>query len=58
MTIRSPLLASLLFVSISAAAAAQQPMERIDSAMNAKIRAEAMDHSKIMWPATAEIVTR
>ncbi|HET7632464.1 MAG TPA: M20/M25/M40 family metallo-hydrolase [Gemmatimonadaceae bacterium] len=28
---------------------AQQPSEPIDTAMNAKIRAEGMDHSRIMW---------
>ena len=48
MSIRSPRLACLLFACFSFAAAAQQA-EHIDSAMNAKIRAEGMDHSKIMW---------
>jgi carboxypeptidase Q len=39
---------SVLLVSIASPIAAQQP-EPIDTAMNAKIRAEGLDHSKLMW---------
>jgi hypothetical protein len=42
----APLLAATLVAG--ATAAAQQP-EPIDSAMNAKLRSEGMDRSKIMW---------
>src|SRR5215467_6998959 len=48
MSIRSPRLAALVLASFSVAAHAQQA-ERIDEAMNAKIRAEGIDRSKIMW---------
>src|SRR4029077_20795987 len=48
MSIRSPRLALFLLTSFSVATSAQQP-ERIDSAMNAKIRAEGTDRSKILW---------
>ncbi|MDQ6612130.1 MAG: M20/M25/M40 family metallo-hydrolase [Gemmatimonadota bacterium] len=42
----APLLCAVLAVS----AGAQQPAsEKIDEAMNAKIRAEGLDHSKLMW---------
>ena len=48
MTVRlSPLVAAVLMV-FAVAAPAQQP-ERIDADLNAKIRAEGVDHSKIMW---------
>ncbi len=36
-------------VLLAAPLAAQQAPEPIDAAMNAKLRAEEMDHSKIMW---------
>jgi carboxypeptidase Q len=48
MPIRTRWLAPSLIVLIAASSIAQQP-ERIDSAMNAKIRTEGIDHSKIMW---------
>lgn len=48
MSIRTKWLAPLLVASFAAAAAAQQP-EHIDAEMNAKIRAEGLDRSKIMW---------
>ncbi len=48
MSIRSPRLAFLLLAVLSVPAVAQQA-EHIDSAMNAKIRAEGLDRSKIMW---------
>ena len=38
----------LLFAAISATAAAQS-VEKIDDVMNAKIRSEGMDRSKVMW---------
>ncbi len=38
----------LLFVTLSATATAQG-VEKIDDAMNAKIRSEGMDRSKVMW---------
>jgi len=38
-----------MLAASSVAASAQQPAESIDTAMNAKIRAEGIDHSKIMW---------
>ena len=41
-------IAASLLVATAATLAAQQP-EAIDSAMNAKIRTEGIDHSKIMW---------
>jgi carboxypeptidase Q len=37
-----------LLVTLASSALAQQP-ETIDTAMNAKIRAEGIDHSRIMW---------
>ncbi len=43
-----PSLVSIFTVAMSPLRA-QQPAEPIDSAMNAKIRAEGMDRSKIMW---------
>lgn len=44
------LLAPVFMVGLAASMSAQQaPVERIDSAMNAKIRTEGMEHSKIMW---------
>jgi hypothetical protein len=49
MSIRIRSIASLLAVTLGAVASAQQPAERIDAEMNAKIRAEGLDHSKIMW---------
>ncbi|HEX3866655.1 MAG TPA: hypothetical protein VHV78_07860, partial [Gemmatimonadaceae bacterium] len=48
MAIRMQWLAPVLGVALAMPAAAQQA-EPIDTAMNAKIRAEGMDHSKIMW---------
>ena len=36
-------------VLLAAPLAAQQAAEPVDAAMNAKLRAEEMDHSKIMW---------
>ena len=42
------LLMPLLMVGLAASASAQQ-MEKIDADMNAKIRAEGMEHSKVMW---------
>ncbi len=47
MTTRS--FASVLLVVFASAVSAQQPAETIDTAMNAKIRAEGIDRSKIMW---------
>ena len=47
MTVRSPLVVAL-FTVVAVAAPAQQA-ERIDAELNAKIRAEEIDHSKIMW---------
>ncbi|HEX3927383.1 MAG TPA: M20/M25/M40 family metallo-hydrolase [Gemmatimonadales bacterium] len=38
-----------LFLAFSTTALAGQAPEKIDTAMNAKIRTEGMDHSKIMW---------
>ena len=49
MSFRNPVLAAAITLLAAAAAGAQQPAEPIDSAMNAKIRAEGIDHSKIMW---------
>ena len=43
------LLPLLGIVLLAAPLAAQQAPEPIDAAMNAKLRAEEMDHSKIMW---------
>ncbi len=44
------LLAPLLMVGLVTSVSAQQvPAEKIDSAMNDKIKTEGMDHSKIMW---------
>jgi carboxypeptidase Q len=40
--------ASALTLAMASAVAAQQP-ELIDTAMNARIRAEGLDHSKLMW---------
>jgi len=48
MSSRSPLLAAST-VLLAASLGAQQPAERIDAAMNTKIRTEGVDHSKIMW---------
>src|SRR6476659_4464262 len=48
MSPRFPRLAFLLFAVLSVPAAAQQA-EHIDSALNAKIRTEGLDRSKIMW---------
>ncbi|MEP6764336.1 MAG: M20/M25/M40 family metallo-hydrolase [Gemmatimonadaceae bacterium] len=47
----APLLLAAVALSAQAISAnAQQPMsEKIDDAMNAKIRAEGTDHSKLMW---------
>src|SRR6478672_1082126 len=42
-------LSATLALSLAAAATAQQPAERIDADLNAKIRTEGLDHSKIMW---------
>ena len=42
-------LSATLVLSLAAAATAQQPAERIDADLNAKIRTEGLDHSKIMW---------
>jgi hypothetical protein len=47
MSVRVRLLAAL-FVTLAGAASAQQP-ERIDAELNAKIRSEGLDNSKIMW---------
>jgi carboxypeptidase Q len=49
MLVHTRWLAPLLVVTLAAAAGAQQATEPIDAAMNAKIRAEGMDHSRIMW---------
>jgi hypothetical protein len=38
-----------LFLTLVGTAAAQQATEPIDAAMNAKLRTEGIDHSKIMW---------
>ncbi len=48
MSIRSRLILPSLIIAIATTASAQQP-ETIDSAMNAKIRTEGIEHSKIMW---------
>jgi carboxypeptidase Q len=48
MLVHTRWLAPLLVVTLAAAAGAQQATEPIDAAMNAKIRAEGMDHSRIM----------
>jgi hypothetical protein len=48
MFIRSPRLAFFFGAVFTVPVFAQQP-ERVDSAMNAKIRSEGMDRSKIMW---------
>ena len=48
MSVRVRLFAALLSVTLPAAAFAQQP-ERIDADLNAKIREEGLDRSKIMW---------
>ncbi|MGH7619402.1 MAG: M20/M25/M40 family metallo-hydrolase, partial [Gemmatimonadaceae bacterium] len=42
-------LAAVALVSAAAASLPAQQAETIDAAMNAKIRAEGIDHSKIMW---------
>ena len=50
MSIRIRSLLPLLgIVLLAAPLTAQQAAEPIDAAMNAKLRAEGMDHSKIMW---------
>ena len=42
--------APLLLLALSASLSAQQSApERIDAEMNAKIKTEGMEHSKIMW---------
>ena len=44
------LLAPLLMVGLVTSVSAQQvPVEKIDADMNARIKTEGMDHSKIMW---------
>ncbi len=43
------LLAPLLCLGLVAAASGQAPAEKIDTAMNAKLTAEGMEHSKLMW---------
>ncbi len=43
------LLIPLLVVAVASSVAAQQGAEPIDAEMNAKIRAEGIDRSKIMW---------
>lgn len=43
------LLVPLLCLGLIPALSAQQPAEKVDSAMNAKIRTEGMEHSKLMW---------
>ena len=48
MSFRNPVLAAAITL-LAAAAGAQQPAEPIDTAMNAKLRVEGIDHSKIMW---------
>jgi len=48
MSVRARSFVGLLSVTLAAAAFAQQP-ERIDNELNAKIREEEIDHSKIMW---------
>ena len=48
MTVRVRPFAALLSVALAGASFAQQP-ERIDAELNAKIRAEGLDNSKIMW---------
>ena len=48
MNVRARSFLATAFVALSAAAAAQQP-ERIDTELNAKIREEGLDRSKIMW---------
>ncbi len=48
MSIQARWLTPLLLAVLSVATAAQQP-EPIDAAMNAKLRTEGIDHSKIMW---------
>ncbi len=40
---------TLLYLGLASALSAQAPAEKIDSAMNAKIRTEGMEHSKLMW---------
>ena len=49
MSIRTRLLVPLFTFAFGAPLAAQQAAEPVDAAMNAKLRAEEMDHSKIMW---------
>jgi hypothetical protein len=41
--------ASLAGLGLAVAVSAQAPTDTIDTAANAKIRAEGMEHSKIMW---------
>ena len=48
MSLRSRWIASALAITVAFPAFAQEP-ERIDNDLNAKIRAEGLDHSKIMW---------
>lgn len=49
MLVRTRWLAPLVVLTLAGAAHAQQSTEPVDAAMNAKIRAEGMDHSRIMW---------
>jgi len=48
MSVRVRLFAALVAPALATVVSAQQP-ERIDTELNAKIRAEGLDHSKIMW---------
>ena len=48
MSVRTRSFVALLNVTLAAGALAQQP-ERIDADLNAKIRTEGLDHSKLMW---------
>jgi carboxypeptidase Q len=49
MSFRTRWLVSSLITVVAASAGAQQSAEPIDTAMNAKIRAEGIDRSRIMW---------
>ena len=48
MPIRRRWLAPSLVIALSTVVAAQQA-DQIDTAMNAKLRTEGLDHSKVMW---------
>jgi carboxypeptidase Q len=48
MSVRTRRLSAVLALTFAASASAQQ-VERIDADMNAKIRTEGLDHSKLMW---------